>query len=256
MVVLLARDPGLGASLGALKELDLDASQWQPLVQDKAFLPWLVKVPDGPEARRARFVSTETANRLEALWKAGASGPAAGRLAAQLAAEEAACAPVALRYADAFQYQSVFGPLLALEAEHDRGAKEAQSRDGISVRWDVGLNKRRLACFVFPKDEAEARLAPGDDLRLRHRATAADGAVTAWEGVGSVVKLTPQEEVVLELRQGGGAPVDCTTGFRARCLQFGFFREFRERAGGERVVRSRRSLSLLPVHPPPPPYTG
>lgn len=29
--------------------------------------------------------------------------------------------------------------------------KESQSKDGITVRWDVGLNKKRVAYFVFPK---------------------------------------------------------------------------------------------------------
>lgn len=29
--------------------------------------------------------------------------------------------------------------------------KESQSKDNITIRWDVGLNKKRLAYFVFPK---------------------------------------------------------------------------------------------------------
>jgi hypothetical protein len=29
--------------------------------------------------------------------------------------------------------------------------KESQSKDNIVVRWDVGLNKKRVAYFVFPK---------------------------------------------------------------------------------------------------------
>jgi regulator of nonsense transcripts 1 len=33
-----ANDPGL-------KELDLDLSSWQPLIEDRAFVPWLVTVP-------------------------------------------------------------------------------------------------------------------------------------------------------------------------------------------------------------------
>ena len=41
MVVLLCREPCL--SLGAIKEMDWDLEQWMPLVEDRAFLPWLVK---------------------------------------------------------------------------------------------------------------------------------------------------------------------------------------------------------------------
>jgi hypothetical protein len=29
--------------------------------------------------------------------------------------------------------------------------KEGQRRQGITVRWDVGLNKKKLAYFYFPQ---------------------------------------------------------------------------------------------------------
>lgn len=29
--------------------------------------------------------------------------------------------------------------------------KESQSKDNVTVRWDIGLNKKRIAYFVFPK---------------------------------------------------------------------------------------------------------
>lgn len=59
--------------------------------------------------------------------------------------------PVVLRYEDAAQYQSVLKPLVKLEADYDKSMKEAQRRDGINVRWDVGLNKKKLAYFFFPQ---------------------------------------------------------------------------------------------------------
>ena len=42
-VVLLCRDTAPGAP--GLKDLDLDLSLWQPLIEDRAFVPWLVKMP-------------------------------------------------------------------------------------------------------------------------------------------------------------------------------------------------------------------
>ena len=218
VVVLLARDPGMNLSaMKELKDLNLDTSQWQPLIQDKVFLPWLVKVPSEEEQRSARFFTTEQVNRLEELWKTQPTATV-DDLAAAAAADDDAV-PVALRYADAYAYQATFAPLLALEAAHDRATKEAQSKKNVTVRWDVGLNKKRIAYFFFPKDEADgARLAQGDDLKLKHRAVAADGTVTRWEQVGQVVKLSAQEEVALELRSNAGAPVDCTTGFSVECV--------------------------------------
>jgi hypothetical protein len=41
-VVLLARDTPPAAP--GIKDLDLDMSQWQPLIEDRAFVSWLVKV--------------------------------------------------------------------------------------------------------------------------------------------------------------------------------------------------------------------
>jgi hypothetical protein len=47
--------------------------------------------------------------------------------------------------------QSVFKPLIKLEADYDKAMKEAQRRENITVRWDVGLNKKKLAYFFFPQ---------------------------------------------------------------------------------------------------------
>lgn len=50
VVVLLCRDPCANSS--ALKEMNWDLSQWQPLVEDRCFLSWLVKVPSDQEQSR------------------------------------------------------------------------------------------------------------------------------------------------------------------------------------------------------------
>lgn len=46
-----------------------DPSQWQPLIQDRQFLSWLVKVPSDQEQLRARQISAQQINKLEELWK-------------------------------------------------------------------------------------------------------------------------------------------------------------------------------------------
>ncbi len=67
---------------------------------------------------------------------------------------------------DAYQYQNVFGPLVKMEADYDRQMKESQTRENVAVRWDVGLNKKRLCYFVVPRDEAALRLTQGAHLDL------------------------------------------------------------------------------------------
>ncbi|GAB2275373.1 hypothetical protein Dimus_010132, partial [Dionaea muscipula] len=56
---------------------------------------------------------------------------------------------VALKFEDAYQYQNVFAPLIKLEADYDKMMKESQSKDNLTVRWDIGLNKKQIAYLLF-----------------------------------------------------------------------------------------------------------
>ncbi|XP_039134628.1 regulator of nonsense transcripts 1 homolog isoform X1 [Dioscorea cayenensis subsp. rotundata] len=205
VVVLLCREPCL--NVNALKDMNWDLSQWCPLIDDRCFLQWLVKIPSEQEQLRARQISAQQINKLEELWK---TSPDASLEDLEKPGVDDEPQPVALKYEDAYQYQNVFAPLIKLEADYDKMMKESQSKDNVTIRWDIGLNKKRVAYFVFPKEDNELRLVPGDELRLRY---SGDGAHPAWQSVGHVIKLTAQEEVALELRASQGVPVDVNHGF-------------------------------------------
>lgn len=55
--------------MGALKDMNWDLNQWLPLIEDRSFLPWLVKSPAESEMMRARPMAAQTINKLEELWK-------------------------------------------------------------------------------------------------------------------------------------------------------------------------------------------
>ncbi|XP_057476213.1 regulator of nonsense transcripts 1 homolog isoform X1 [Actinidia eriantha] len=205
VVVLLCREPCL--NVNALKDMNWDLSQWCPLIDDRCFLQWLVKVPSEQEQLRARQISAQQINKVEELWK---TNPDATLEDLEKPGVDDEPQPVALKYEDAYQYQNVFAPLIKLEADYDKMMKESQSKDNLTIRWDIGLNKKRIAYFVFPKEDNELRLVPGDELRLRY---SGDAAHPAWQTVGHVIKLTAQEEVALELRASQGVPVDVNYGF-------------------------------------------
>ncbi|CAN8267228.1 unnamed protein product [Cochlearia groenlandica] len=209
VVVLLCRDPCL--NVNALKDMNWDLSQWCPLIDDRCFLPWLVKVPSEQEQLRARQISAQQINKIEELWK---TNPDATLEDLEKPGVDDEPQPVQHKYEDAYQYQNVFAPLIKLEADYDKMMKESQSKENLTVRWDIGLNKKRVAYFVFPKEENELRLVPGDELRLRY---SGDAAHPAWQSVGHVIKLTAQEEVALELRANQGVPIDVNHGF---CVDF------------------------------------
>jgi regulator of nonsense transcripts 1 len=128
--------------------VDRDSSQWQPLIQDRCFLTWLVKIPSEQEQLRARQITAQMINRLEELWKLNADATISDLEKPGIDEEPQQCG---LRYEDAYQYQNIFGPLVKMEADDDRKLKESQTQENICVRWDMGLNKKRLAYFCLPK---------------------------------------------------------------------------------------------------------
>ncbi|CAJ0892943.1 3249_t:CDS:2 [Entrophospora sp. SA101] len=207
VVVLLCRQPC--AAMPSSKDMNWDTSQWLPLIDDRCFLPWLVKVPSEQEQLRARQITAQQINKLEELWKDNAEATLEDLEKPGIDDEPP---PVLLRYEDAYQYQNIFGPLVKMEADYDKKLKESQTQDDIVVRWDIGLNQKRIAWFYLPKLESgEVRLAVGDELRLRYRGELHQ----PWECIGHVIKIpnNVSDEVGLELRRNDNTPVECTHNF-------------------------------------------
>lgn len=239
VVVLLCREPCLQEN--SLKSnnqsLEWDTTQWLPLIQDRQFLPWLVKIPSDEEQKRARHITAQQINKLEELWK---SNPDATVEDLERPGIDDEPAPVQFVYEDAYHYQSIMGPLVQLEAEYDKRMKEAQTKEGIEVQWETGpVSKRPMAYFFFSANEhSELRLVPGDELRLKlKRSAVPGGSITTnssntpaaghkqqqqqqnqdeyiWSSACHVVRLTPNEEVAVELRcNPQSVPTHITSGF-------------------------------------------
>lgn len=163
VVVLLCRQPCANAS--NLKDLNWDPESWKPLISDRSFLSWLVKVPSEQEQLRARQVSAQQIQRLEEVWK---EKPDATFEDLERPGVDEDPSSVLLRYEDGYQYQNIFGPLVKMEAEYDKRLKESQTQDNVTVRWDIGLNKKYIAYFTLVKTDSDMRLMQGDELRLRY----------------------------------------------------------------------------------------
>ena len=110
---------------------------------------------------------------------------------------------------------------MKIEADFDKRMKESQTENDIAVRWDMGLNQKRIAWFSMPKLESgEVRLAVGDELRLKFVGSssagmggvkgmqaflkggwASSGATeNGWDGVGSVIKVPNSTCTILDER--------------------------------------------------------
>lgn len=66
-VVLLARDTPVNHP--TIKDLNLDLTQWQPIVEERALVSWLVKIPGERDTARARPITLQQAVALEEAWK-------------------------------------------------------------------------------------------------------------------------------------------------------------------------------------------
>ncbi|XP_028912437.1 regulator of nonsense transcripts 1-like isoform X2 [Ornithorhynchus anatinus] len=207
VVVLLCRQPC--ASQSSLKDINWDSSQWQPLIQDRCFLSWLVKIPLEQEQLRARQITPQQMNKLEELWK---ENPSVTLEDLEKPGVDEEPQHVLLRYEDAYQYQNIFGPLVKIEADYDKKLKESQTQDNITVRWDLGLNKKRIAYFTLPKTDSDMRLMQGDEICLQYKGDLAP----LWKGIGHVIKVPDNygDEIAIELRSGIGAPVEVIHNFQ------------------------------------------
>ncbi|EUD67514.1 hypothetical protein C922_02220 [Plasmodium inui San Antonio 1] len=182
-----------------IKIKDWDLSKWQPVIEDRCLLEWLVNIPTAEEAeRKGKRTTSYNVNKLEELWK-NKKDVYIDELDAEILNDEPV--KVELRYKDGYHYQSIFAPLIQLEADYDKSVKEGQKQANVTVRWDIGLNKKRYAHFIYMKEESELRLVAGDELKLSY--TYADG--TVWSCEGHISRIHNTEEIALELRTSSTA---------------------------------------------------
>ncbi|ETO03094.1 hypothetical protein RFI_34319 [Reticulomyxa filosa] len=212
IVVLLCREQCL--RIPNLKEMEWDADAWQPLIRDRQLLDWIVKIPSPEEVLKARSVTAEQMMKLEELWKKNSKAKLED-LQAPINVEEEVKV-VRIMYKDAQDFQSVYLPLIMLEADYDKKMKESQAQDGISLRWDYNLSKKRVIHFALPRGrmDIELRIVPGDELRMVYPG---DMVRKRWEATGVVSHIDDlNSEITLLLREHSlvDAPTDVTTGYR------------------------------------------
>lgn len=208
VVVILCRLP-----CAQSKDINWDTSQWQALIEDRQFLPWIASEPSEDDMLNAKVISHQQISKLEAQWRLNRDATIEDIENQDNDEEE--ILPILMRYNDAFQYQRSFAPLVKLEADYDKNLKESQALEHIQVKWALGLNNRHLASFTLSTFESnELKVAVGDEIILRYNGMNQE----AWEGNGYIVRLPNayQEEFTLELNPSKiTPPTNLTTGFTA-----------------------------------------
>ena len=229
IVVLICREPCLASkNVGTLKDdPNWDLSLWQPLIEERAFVPWLVKTPDAETEDRYAPLTNKEIARLEELWRSNPHATLADLDSKEeVKRDEDQLQPVTASYDSGHEYRAVFSPLVKLEAEMDHSIKESQSSQNVSVRWDLSVSRKRLCFFMFTREEHEAKLMVGDELKISiENFEPKSGQIllmktqetVTWEATGYVVRVLSSEEICLELKPQFSAqpgPWNHTRGFR------------------------------------------
>ena len=207
VVVLLCRV--CVETIPALKDMDWELSQWHPLIQDRKFLPWLIKVPSDKVLVRARDVTASQMNRLEELWKTEPDARFADLDRPDVEEEE--MAPTLLQYEDGYHYQNVLAPLVKMEADYDKQIKENLTADSIRINWTQSLAGRHMVTFSFGRGRSadQSRIMIGDELRIKLGQGGQYLYGKAWEGTGYVKNIV-DGEVEMELKTVGTVPDSIT----------------------------------------------
>ncbi|OON21747.1 hypothetical protein X801_02355, partial [Opisthorchis viverrini] len=204
VVVLLCRNVCANQN----KDMYWDPALWQPIIQNRQFLSWLVKVPSEEAQAKARQISAQQINRLEEMWK---ENPQAAVEDLEKPGADREVSPVLLRYKSSLQYQMTFKPLVEIEAAYDQKVKESLKLENVVVRWETALNRKHVAYFRIPgaNEGPELRIMHGDELIIRRFNTPDSN----WSGVGHVIKIPDNfsDEVGLEMKQADVVPSDPVT---------------------------------------------
>lgn len=186
VVVILCREPCL--TNGSLKDMGWDLNLWSPLIEDRAFLSWVVRAPTEKEQLRARQITTAQLNKLEDIWK---DNPDATIFDLDRPGpdDEFVAIGTHKRYEDGYNYQNIVAPLVQLEAEEDKKMKAEQKQEDLSIHWDTSVSTNRIAHFSFASHD-EVRVVVGDEIILRLDSASSRIYGKKWEGKGTVQRIS------------------------------------------------------------------
>lgn len=215
VVMLLCRSPCNFAA--NTKGIDWDATQWSPLIENRSFLSWLVKVPSSEQQKRARHITPKQISTLEDLWRENERATIEDVENPQLEHE---LPKTQLQYESPTQYKDIFRKLISVEEVYNKRMIENLTQHDISVQWETS-NGELLVWIRLPQLESgEIRLTLGDELILRYTGT----LQAAWEERVTVVQFSPTSsmEVACVVPPGKGpAPTECTTNFMLEFVWLG-----------------------------------
>jgi len=182
---ILCREPCLTTC--KIEEEKFEKSKWVPLINDKKLMDWIVPLPNENELKLCHRVNIRNMSKMEDKWekeKLQENEEKPKFLGNFLKS-------VKLCYNDGQDYLDIFEPLVSAEEEFDRKLKESQKKHNIKVSF-YKSNRRLVAKFIYPREDNEIKLVPGDELKVIDPKNE-----KAFRGF--IIKMEMDDEVHLEL---------------------------------------------------------
>jgi len=147
--------------------LTFDESEWQPLIQDRGLVDWVVKHPSQKEMKRCKKPSLPVINRLENIWRSGNIDARVSDLVNLDPPKREEILPVAKHYQNNRMYQSIFSKLIDLEKRTDFYRRKHHKLTNVQIKW-IQSNDGILATFSHAEDVAEYKVVVGDEISIKN----------------------------------------------------------------------------------------
>eukprot|EP00890_Picochlorum_soloecismus_P003014 jgi/Picsp_1/3713/NSC_06549-R1_regulator of nonsense transcripts 1 len=164
--------------------LTFDESKWQPLIQDRALIDWVVKHPSQKEMKRCKKPSPSLINRLEDIWRSGNDDVKVSDLVNFVPLKREEILPVAKHYQDDRMYQSIFNKLIDLEKRTNFYRKKHHRLTNVQIKWSQSNGS--FATFSHRDAAAEYKVVVGDEILIKYPKLSS--GQSARELTGKIIK--------------------------------------------------------------------
>lgn len=197
--IILCREPCLTNC--KMEDENFNKSDWKSLICDKKILETILPLPEDKELKICQNVSIRTMSKLEDKWvKEFNSRLKENNQDNQNTQPQTFLQNVKLIYDDGQDYLETFEPLITAEEDYDKKIKENQKKQQIKSSF-TKRGKKVIARFIFPKEDNEIKLVPGDELKIYEPKT-----LQSYKGY--IIKMEIDDEVHLELEKTSKVPPD------------------------------------------------
>lgn len=242
MVVLLCRMP-----CAHQRDMNWATDDWQPLVDDRALLPWVAPFPTPEEFALAREVLVDEIRQVEALWKLNKDVSLEEVIKN---AEKPKLLPVLLRSQDGAIYHNSYIPLIEAETAADKASTESQVWDVSYIEWSQNSADAHIAEFTLsPYESKGIHIYEGEEVKLHFRDIRAhDGE--SWTGQGTLIQIPRPHKDRYTFRlnyKEQPPPTHATVGFSIEFLWLGVS-QFRMMNAVRFFATRRKSTSAYIYH--------